>query len=171
MHPLRAVSIRHARAASGPASAPKAIFLKIVLASVAAFPYIYLCDAGLAQLVARHLAKVEVAGSNPVARSRVFSGPVHSAFFMARWPSGKAEACKAFTPGSNPGLASIQDQGTRSGGCPFSCADACVAALVLHLKPAIALHSCHSAPPPPDTQTPTRTNRVSCIELRPKHVL
>ncbi len=26
---------------------------------------------------------------------------------MAKWPSGKAEACKAFTPGSNPGVASI----------------------------------------------------------------
>ena len=26
---------------------------------------------------------------------------------MATWPSGKAEACKAFTPGSNPGVASI----------------------------------------------------------------
>ena len=25
---------------------------------------------------------------------------------MATWPSGKAEACKAFTPGSNPGVAS-----------------------------------------------------------------
>ena len=24
----------------------------------------------------------------------------------ATWPSGKAEACKAFTPGSNPGVAS-----------------------------------------------------------------
>ena len=23
----------------------------------------------------------------------------------ATWPSGKAEACKAFTPGSNPGVA------------------------------------------------------------------
>ncbi len=26
---------------------------------------------------------------------------------MATWPSGKAEACKAFIPGSNPGVASI----------------------------------------------------------------
>ena len=25
---------------------------------------------------------------------------------MATWPSGKAEACKAFIPGSNPGVAS-----------------------------------------------------------------
>ena len=30
-----------------------------------------------------------------------------SAFITATWPSGKAEACKAFTPGSNPGVASI----------------------------------------------------------------
>ena len=28
---------------------------------------------------------------------------------MATWPSGKAEACKAFTPGSNPGVASNFD--------------------------------------------------------------
>lgn len=27
---------------------------------------------------------------------------------MATWPSGKAEACKAFTPGSNPGVASMR---------------------------------------------------------------
>ena len=33
--------------------------------------YIIPCDAGLAQLVARNLAKVEVAGSNPVARSMI----------------------------------------------------------------------------------------------------
>ena len=43
------------------------------------------------------LAKVEVAGSNPVSRSKD----------PAAWPSGKAEACKAFTPSSNLGAASI----------------------------------------------------------------
>lgn len=32
---------------------------------------------------------------------------------MATWPSGKAEACKAFTPGSNPGVASIGTQQLR----------------------------------------------------------
>ncbi len=67
--------------------------------------------AGLAQLVARNLAKVEVAGSNPVARSMNFR-PVSIGLFYtassARWPSGKAEACKAFIPGSNPGLASSE---------------------------------------------------------------
>ena len=31
---------------------------------------------------------------------------------MARWPSGKAEACKAFTTGSNPVLASICGHGS-----------------------------------------------------------
>ena len=30
--------------------------------------------------------------------------PLH--FFMATWPSGKAEACKAFISGSNPDVAS-----------------------------------------------------------------
>ena len=44
-----------------------------------------------------------------------------SAFFiaLARWPSGKAEACKAFIPGSNPGLASKRRRG-HPAGCPLS---------------------------------------------------
>ena len=37
------------------------------------FTYSISLHAGLAQLVARNLAKVEVAGSNPVARSMVTS--------------------------------------------------------------------------------------------------
>ena len=45
--------------------------------------------AGLAQLVARHLAKVEVAGSNPVARSMmIMAGFVFGLFSyggMAKW--------------------------------------------------------------------------------------
>ena len=70
---------------------------------------LFLAFAGLAQLVARNLAKVEVAGSNPVARSMIFRPDLFGLFYtssLARWPSGKAEACKAFIPGSNPGLAS-----------------------------------------------------------------
>ena len=64
----------------------------------------------MAQLVEYNLAKVGVAGSSPVVRSIAFpdrlGGP-----FSAKWPSGKAEACKAFTPGSNPGFASRQHPG------------------------------------------------------------
>ncbi len=64
----------------------------------------------MAQLVEHNLAKVGVAGSSPVVRSIAFPdrsvGP-----FSAKWPSGKAEACKAFTPGSNPGFASRQHPG------------------------------------------------------------
>ena len=49
----------------------------------------YLLHAGLAQLVARNLAKVEVAGSNPVARSMISPGRFRSAFFItgdvAKW--------------------------------------------------------------------------------------
>ena len=83
-------------------------------------PIILSCVAGLAQLVARHLAKVEVAGSIPVARSMHSSEPVHiGSFHMARWPSGKAEACKAFIPGSNPGLASKRRRGHPTG-CPLT---------------------------------------------------
>ena len=75
-------------------------------------------DADVAQLVEHDLAKVGVAGSNPVVRSIVANRPVIIKSFdrpfhdgvdeMATWPSGKAEACKAFTPGSNPGVASIR---------------------------------------------------------------
>ena len=62
-------------------------------------------------MVEHHLAKVGVAGSNPVLRSIVQDEPMESGLHrlfckMATWPSGKAEACKAFTPGSNPGVAS-----------------------------------------------------------------
>ena len=42
-----------------------------MLAKERSLGYIIPCDAGLAQLVARNLAKVEVAGSNPVARSMI----------------------------------------------------------------------------------------------------
>ena len=38
---------------------------------------------------------------------------------MAKWPSGKAEACKAFTPGSNPGFASIDRKGRPERGALF----------------------------------------------------
>ena len=72
----------------------------------------FLADADVAQLVEHDLAKVGVAGSNPVVRSIVANRPVIIKSFdrpfhdgvdeMATWPSGKAEACKAFTPGSNP---------------------------------------------------------------------
>ena len=78
----------------------------------------FLADADVAQLVEHDLAKVGVAGSNPVVRSIVANRPVIIKSFdrpfhdgvdeMATWPSGKAEACKAFTPGSNPGVASIR---------------------------------------------------------------
>jgi hypothetical protein len=46
-------------------------------------------------LVAHHLAKVRVAGSNPVIRSMVETPAVE-------WPSGEATACKAVHTGSIP---------------------------------------------------------------------
>jgi hypothetical protein len=50
------------------------------------------------------LAKVEVAGSNPVSRSSL------SSFSEARYPSGKGEVCKTFMRGfdSHPRLQSIR---------------------------------------------------------------
>ena len=74
----------------------------------------------MAQLVEHNLAKVGVAGSNPVVRSIVLSELIDLSINqllkrqhanLATWPSGKAEACKAFTPGSNPGFASRQHPG------------------------------------------------------------
>ena len=51
--------------------------------------------AGIAQLVERNLAKVEVAGLSPVSRS-----------YLAKWQRGNAAACKAVNAGSIPTLAS-----------------------------------------------------------------
>ena len=45
---------------------------------------------------------------------------------MARWPSGKAEACKAFIPGSNPGLASSELTTPASAGVSFCRARPCL---------------------------------------------
>ena len=64
----------------------------------------------------RSLAKVGVAGSSPVSFSRdqgVADAAVHPLAFLAPWPSGKAEDCKSFIPGSNPGGASWQTKGFR----------------------------------------------------------
>ena len=83
------------------------------------FPYNTFLRADVAQLVEHNLAKVGVAGSSPVVRSIAFpdrlGGP-----FSAKWPSGKAEACKAFTPGSNPGVASnTHSKGIAHRAIPF----------------------------------------------------
>ena len=51
-------------------------------------------------------SRVRAPLSAPLHFRTVLSGP-----FSAKWPSGKAEACKAFTPGSNPGFASRQHPG------------------------------------------------------------
>jgi hypothetical protein len=54
--------------------------------------------ADVAQLVAHHLAKVRVAGSNPVIRSKVHIASIPA----VEWPSGEATACKAVHTGSIP---------------------------------------------------------------------
>ena len=53
---------------------------------------------GSSSVVEHHLAKVRVAGSNPVIRSKVqlASDPT------VEWPSGEATACKAVHTGSIP---------------------------------------------------------------------
>ena len=69
--------------------------------------------AGVAQLVERNLAKVEVASSSLVSRSTHKKGSGASLFNLtvssiplAGWQSGYVAACKAVNPGSIPGLAS-----------------------------------------------------------------
>ena len=60
--------------------------------------------ADVAQLVAHHLAKVRVAGSNPVIRSK---GANRHQTPTVEWPSGEATACKAVHTGSIPVSTSI----------------------------------------------------------------
>ena len=52
--------------------------------------------ADVAQLVAHHLAKVNVAGSSPVIRSAQVTG------LAVEWPRGEARDCKSLYTGSNP---------------------------------------------------------------------
>ena len=63
-------------------------------------------SADVAQLVERNLAKVEVAGSNPVVRSKGGSDRPLLTEVSATWPSGEARVCKTLYPGSIPGVAS-----------------------------------------------------------------
>ena len=58
-------------------------------------------QADVAQLVAHHLAKVRVAGSNPVVRSER-PRQVTCGASSVEWPRGEATACKAVYTGSNP---------------------------------------------------------------------
>ena len=101
-----------------PLRKPVSIIFKWGLALERSIAYSTSSQADMAQLVEHNLAKVGVAGSSPVVRSIAFpdrlGGP-----FSAKWPSGKAEACKAFTPGSNPGAASIAVSTGVSWGRPF----------------------------------------------------
>ncbi|GEM_PF-1996888 len=77
-------------------------------------------EAGIAQLVEHNLAKVGVASSSLVSRSKFSSldffeaflcrdrmGRLGPALIWARWQSGHAAACKAVDAGSIPTLASI----------------------------------------------------------------
>ena len=55
-------------------------------------------DAGVAHPVERHLAKVEVASSSLVTRSKQIRNAKRSLFHMVPWPSGKARVCKTLIP-------------------------------------------------------------------------
>ena len=111
--PLTALPVRWQ-----PLRKPVSIIFKWGLALERSIAYSTSSQADMAQLVEHNLAKVGVAGSSPVVRSIAFpdrlGGP-----FSAKWPSGKAEACKAFTPGSNPGAASIAVSTGVPWGRPF----------------------------------------------------
>ena len=72
-------------------------------------------------MVEHNLAKVGVAGSSPVFRSMLSQEPASQSALllkarsMATWPSGKAEACKAFITGSIPVVASIDSSSALLG--------------------------------------------------------
>ena len=102
--PLTALPVRRK-----PLQKPVSIIFKWGLALERTIAYSTSSQADMAQLVEHNLAKVGVAGSSPVVRSIECAGADFNRPFAytAKWPSGKAEACKAFTPGSNPGAASI----------------------------------------------------------------
>jgi hypothetical protein len=59
-------------------------------------------------LVERNLAKVEVASSNLVVRSKERGLPVPYTL-LVEWPRGEATACKAVYTGSNPVSTSKDD--------------------------------------------------------------
>src|ERR1044071_2809957 len=67
-------------------------------------------QADVAQLVAHHLAKVRVAGSNPVVRSER-PPQVTCGVCSVEWPRGEATACKAVYTGSNPVSTSARVRG------------------------------------------------------------
>ena len=70
----------------------------------------------MAQLVEHHLAKVRVAGSNPVVRSETTHRPRDGVVteLAVEWPRGEATACKAVYTGSNP--VSTSEPATRATG-------------------------------------------------------
>ena len=104
-----------------PLRKPVSIIFKWGLALERSIAYSTSSQADMAQLVEHNLAKVGVAGSSPVVRSIECAGADFNRPFAytAKWPSGKAEACKAFTPGSNPGAASIAVSTGVPWGRPF----------------------------------------------------
>ena len=104
-----------------PLRKPVSIIFKWGLALERSIAYSTSSQADMAQLVEHNLAKVGVAGSSPVVRSIECAGADFNRPFAytAKWPSGKAEACKAFTPGSNPGAASIAISTGVPWGRPF----------------------------------------------------
>ena len=95
------------------------------------------CNAGIAQLVEHNLAKVGVASSNLVSRSKqlvpeprliagVFTlGTCHMSASMAGWQSGYAAACKAVAGGAIPPSAAIFSSTSRRTLCRIPCARFC----------------------------------------------
>ncbi len=74
-------------------------------------------------MVEHHLAKVRVAGSNPVVRSEAdtpdrLTVAAEDCGLTVEWPSGEAAACKAVYVGSNPISTSYHDSSTR--GSPWA---------------------------------------------------
>ena len=77
--------------------------------------------AGVAHLVERHLAKVEVASSSLVTRSKqIRNAQKRSLFHTVPWPSGKARVCKTLIRQFKSGRYLQIDRYSRNG-IPIFC--------------------------------------------------
>ena len=78
-------------------------------------------DAGVAHPVERHLAKVEVASSSLVTRSKqIRNAQKRSLFHTVPWPSGKARVCKTLIRQFKSGRYLQTDRYSRNG-IPIFC--------------------------------------------------
>ena len=114
--------------------------------------YASLCDCGLSAVGSAPPCQGGGRGFEPRSPLHVKKGPdtFRPSPYVARWPSGKAGACKAPIPGSNPGLASRNARALGSFPGALFCAPR-LPGLAPALIPALA-SICHAPRPPPSSK-------------------